>query len=257
MIYRYLSKFSISELLKQPLTFAYILIHIIIALLLSFINLKVVDSKIIGLTFFSFSFDEPYIINSIVSSFAGLVLWIFYFIIILIANKFWGELVKNPLLDIILTKTKSKRKIVFSGFIASFILFIGPLFLLSIILIIIFYLNSNLLIINNLITIIYYYSLLIIFITSLSFYLVQIFDEFFSSLAIILLLFFGGYLTSIYGIASPFTDLINIFIPLQELNSLLIRNIAGEHIFYHYIFFSTIVSFSFLWLGIKRFELET
>lgn len=256
MIYHYLIRFLTGQLLKQPLTFAYIAIFITMALLVPFLNLKVVDNKVIELTFFNFSLDEPYIINSVVSSFSGLFLWIVHFIIVLIVNKFWADLVKSPLLDIILTKTKSKKKIVFSGFIAGFLLFASPLFFICTIFSIVFYLRSNILILNNLIIIIYYYSLLVIFILSLSFYLVQIFDEFFSSLAIILLLFVGGFLTSSDGSHSLFTDLVIIFVPSQKLNSLLIRNIAGELTFYPFIFFSTIVSFSLFWLGVKRFELE-
>lgn len=254
MINKPIYKFSFSQILKQPLAIVYLIIFLIIMILTFFLEFKVFNSKIIELKILNISVDEPYIISSLISSFSGLILWIICFIIILITNKFWGDFLKNPLLDIFIAKLNNKKVLVDSSLIAAFILLIIPIFILFIFYSMLFYLKFYLIINIYLINIFCYYSLAILYILSFSFYLVQIFDEFFSSLALILLLFISGYVSSFVEDTSLINNLFNILFPLSSLNYLLVNNISGNYLFEPYIFLALITSICFYWLGIKKFQ---
>lgn len=254
MINKSIYKFSFSQILKQPLAIVYLIIFLIIMILTFFLEFKVLNNKIIELKILKISVDEPFIINSLISSISGLILWIINFIVILITNKFWGDFIKNPLLDIFIAKLNNKKVLVDSSLIAAFILLITPIFSLLILYVILFTLKFNLIIIIYLINIFCYYSLGIMYIILFSFYLVQIFDEFFSSLALILLLFISGYVSSFVEDTSLINNLFNILFPLSYLNYLLVNNITGNYLFEPYIFLALITSICFYWLGIKKFQ---
>jgi len=248
--------FSIKQLLKQPLTIVYLIVFFFAILLSSFLTLKVNDNKVIELRLLKISFEEPYLVSMMVSTLVGFLLWIILFTIILITNKFLGDLIKSPLLDIFIAKLKGKKIIIDSSLIGSFSLFIIPLIILTIFISLIFYLKFNLVVINYILVIIYYYFLVIIYILTFSFFVIQIFDEFFSSLFILIII---GASSPIINLANGnifLTNILNILFPISSLTSFLIKNIAGEFHFEPYIILSLITSFCFYWLGLKKFEEE-
>lgn len=248
--------FSIKQLLKQPLTVVYLIVFSFLILLSSFLTLIVNDNKVIGLRLLKISFEEPYLVNLMVSTLVGFLLWIILFTIILIINKFLGDLIKSPLLDIFIAKLKSKKIIIDSSLIGSLALFLIPLIFLAIFISLFFYLKFNLIVINYILVIICYYSLVIIYILTFSFFVIQIFDEFFSSLFILIIIGVSSPIINLANDSIFLTNILNILFPISSLASFLIKNIAGEFHFDPYIILSLITSFCFYWLGIKKFQKE-
>lgn len=248
--------FSIKQLLKQPLTIVYLIVFSFAILLSSFLTLKVNDNKVIGLRLLKISFEEPYLVSTMVSTLVGFLLWIILFTIILITNKFLGDLIKSPLLDIFIAKLKSKKIIIDSSLIGSLALFLIPLIFLAIFISLVFYLKFNLIVINYILVIICYYTLVIIYILTFSFFVIQIFDEFFSSLFILIIIVVSSPIINLANGNVFLTNILNILFPISSLTSFLIKNISGNFYFEPYIILSLITSFCFYWLGIKKFQKE-
>lgn len=247
-------KFLLSQLIRQPLILAYIVMLFTIGTLVFFSSLHTLDGRVIGLQILFFSFDEPFIINSIITSFSGFFLWIIFLFIILTTNKFWMDLINSPLLDILITKFGGKRPIAYSGLLCLLLVFFTP-FLGVCLIYLVFFMVSGLTVIINVLTILFYYMILVLFTIPLSFFLIQVFDEFFASFSLIILYFLSSYFSTLNS-NYDLSFLIKIILPFQNIISLIIDNLTSNFIFDSYFLFSMIFAFCVFHIAVKRFEIE-
>lgn len=247
-------RFSIHQIANQPLSQFYLFIFALFILFLPFISLTIVDGQVIVLEFFKFVFGEPWIINGFVKSFISLFLIIILFISILIINRFWGEILKDPLLDIISIKIKNDKIIVFSACLGILLFSIIPVIISLIFALLLIYFKYNLCWGIDIFLIIVNFFLVINYLSSFSFLFAQILDEFSSSLILILLFFFGDMITSQLGSTDIGSTFFNIVFPLSNLAKSVSQQVSGEINISYYSFLPILTITILYYLGLMRFK---
>lgn len=250
---RALIKFSMGQLIKQPLVRFYYLVFFVVCLISFFLNFTFSNQRLINISLFSYSVDEPFFIQSALNASTGLFFWINNFVIILITNKFWGDVVKNPILNIFIAKLRSKSLIISSYLISAFFVFILPFFLVTTLFQLIFIIKYSFAFVESILLINLVYACSIIYVLSFSFLLSQFFDEFFTSLILIILLFIGSYVNSDSNIQNISVNIFNLVSPLSFFENTLTTNICHGFLFEISPFVSLIVSSFYYYLGIKIF----
>lgn len=247
-------RFSVYKIANQPLFLFYLFIFALFILFLPFISFTVVDGQVRVLKFFKFVLEEPWIINGFVKSFISLFVTIIIFISILIINRFWGEILKDPLLDIISIKIKNDKIIVFSACLGILFFSIIPVIISLIFALLLMYFKYSLCWGIDIFLIIINIFLVINYLSSFSLLFAQILDEFSSSLILILIFFFGDMITSQLGSTNSGSTFFNILLPLSNLAKSVSQQVSGEINISYYLYLSTLTITILYYLGLMRFK---
>lgn len=253
-----LIKYTVSKIIRQPLTALIFLLQLISILAMLVINILFKDNQIIGIDLIGLSLDEPYIIKQLMSNIFSLFFLIIFFLLILIINRYFHEFKNNVLLVIILPKLKTKDTVVYSSFLGIFIIFSISFIVVFFLAFLIFKLRYGISLITYLVHSAFLIISSIIYITSFSLLLNMFLDGFTSSVIMILPVFGGGVVSAWIGVNNVLSTIFNFLFPLNKINNSLALALIGEISNNTEIFFSFIVSIFFIYVGriyfLKKWE---
>lgn len=254
-----LINYTISKIIRQPLTALIFLLQLISILAMLVINILFKDNQIIGIDLIGLSLDEPYIIKQLMSNLFSLFFLIIFFLLILIINRYFHEFKNNNvLLVIILPKLKTKDTVVYSSFFGIFITFSISFIIVFFLAFLIFKLRYGISLITYLVHSAFLIISSIIYITSFSLLLNMFLDGFTSSVIMILPVFGWGVVSAWIGMNNVLSTVFNFLFPLNKINNSLTLALIGEISNNIEIFFSFIVSIFFIYVGriyfLKKWE---